>query len=121
RADAGTVVAVEVLVEEDHVPPVGVPLELLRPAVDRPASVRAAQEDPGEPPRELAGHLPEIQPCPGTGRALDLEVVAVEVVELLQRLDEEIVHGEPDGAPPVRVATEEPARGLGRLVVDAVL
>src|SRR5437879_6591605 len=62
RAHAGTVVAVEVFVEENQVAPVGVPLERFRPAEDRPAPVFAAQEDPGEPPRELAGDLPEVQP-----------------------------------------------------------
>ena len=35
RAEAGAVVAVEVFVEEDEVPPVRVGLELLRSAVDR--------------------------------------------------------------------------------------
>src|SRR5947209_15001560 len=62
RADAGAVVAVEVLVEQNHVAPVRVALELLRVAVDRPAAVPAAQEDPREAPRELGGHLPEGQP-----------------------------------------------------------
>ena len=42
-------------------------------------------------------------------------------MELLKRLDEEIVHRKPDRAPPVRVAPEVAARGLGRLIVHAVL
>src|SRR2546427_5511289 len=67
-AHAGAIVAVEVFVEENQVAPVGVPLERFRPAEDRPAPVLAAQKDPGEPPRELAGDLPEVQPYPGPGR-----------------------------------------------------
>jgi hypothetical protein len=57
---------------------------------------------------------------PGAGRKLDLEVVAEEEVIALQRLDEQEVHRKPDRAAPVRVATEELAARLARLVVDAV-
>src|SRR5712691_5409081 len=84
RADAGAVVAVEVLVEQNHVTPVRVALELLRVAEDRPVTVLAAQEDPREAPRELGGHLPEIQRLGRTGRTRNLQAVAVEVMELLE-------------------------------------
>src|SRR5688572_31262528 len=43
----------------------------------------------------------------GAGRALHAEVVAVVVMKLLQRLDDEVVHREPDRAAPVRVAAEQ--------------
>src|SRR2546427_9274052 len=45
-------------------------------AVDRPAAVPAAQEDPREAPRELGRDLPEVQLRAGAGRALDLQAVA---------------------------------------------
>src|SRR5581483_5580762 len=48
RADPGAVVPVEVLVEEDQVPPVRIALELLGPAVDRPPPVGPSQEQPRE-------------------------------------------------------------------------
>src|SRR6184192_2750339 len=67
RADAGAVVAVEVLVEQNHVAP-----------------VRVALEHPREAPRELGRDLPEVQLRASAGRALDLQAVAVEVVELLE-------------------------------------
>src|SRR5205814_2755468 len=64
-ADAGAVVPVEVLVEEEVIPPMGIRLELLRPAVDRPPSVGPAEEEPDEAPRQLTGDLPEVEPAPG--------------------------------------------------------
>ena len=46
----------------------------------------SAQEDAGQAPRELGGDLATASASGPTGRALDLEVVAEVVVELLQRL-----------------------------------
>ena len=60
RAEPGAVVAVEVLVEEDVVAPVGIGLELLRAAVDGSPAVLVAQEDAGEPVGDLLGHLEEV-------------------------------------------------------------
>src|SRR5437773_411577 len=73
RAEAGAVVAVEVLVEEDEVAPVRVLLELLAAAVDRAAAVAPAQEDVREAARELRGDLPQVQEPPRAGRELHLE------------------------------------------------
>src|SRR5438874_8786210 len=42
------------------------------------------------------------------------------VVELLQRLDQQVVDREPDRSTPVRVAAEEIRRRLGGLVADFV-
>src|ERR1043166_5035994 len=95
-SDARAVVAVEVLVEEDQVAPVWVTLKLLGPAVDGTAPGVVAEEDAREAPRDLAGDRPQVEHGAGAGRARDLERIAVEVVELLERLDQEIVHREPD-------------------------
>ena len=91
-------------------------------AVDRPPPVGAAQEDARQPPRQLGRDLPEVERASSepVGKR-HLQRVAVEVVKLLERLDQEIVHGEPDRPAPVRVAAEETARRLGGLVVDAVI
>src|SRR5258708_4853452 len=51
-------------------------------------------------------------------RALDLEVVAVVVMKLLQRLDDEVVRRHPDGPAPIRVAAEKAALGFGRSISD---
>src|SRR2546425_12166677 len=102
-ADAGTVVAVKVFVEEDQVLPVRVALELFGPAVDRAPTLGVAQEDAREPARELRGNLPQVEPPIAAGGKRDCERVAVEMVELLQRLDQQVVHAEPHRAAPVRV------------------
>ena len=65
------------------------------------------------------GDLVQRQILARAGRALDREVVAVVVVELLERLDDQVVDREPDRAAPVRVAAEQAAVRLGRLVLDA--
>src|SRR5258708_5098942 len=44
-----------------------------------------------------------------SGRAFHFEVLAIIVMELLQRLDDEEVQGEPDGPAPVGIAAELPA------------
>src|SRR5436853_599740 len=54
-ADAGAVVAVEVLVEEDQVAPVRVSGEALDVAVDRAPAPLVAQEDPRQSARQLRG------------------------------------------------------------------
>src|SRR6266851_1558398 len=120
-AYAGPIVAVEVLVEEDEVAPVRIPVENLRPAVDRATAVLARQEEVREPPRQLGRHLPEVDLVVRAGGTRDLEIVAEEMVEFLERLDEEKVHGKPHRPAPVRIAAEHARRGLRGLVVDAVL
>src|SRR6185312_8678392 len=115
-ADPAALVAVEVLIEQEEVPPVRIVLERLGVAVDRPAPVTPAQEEARESPRELGRDLPEIEETAGAGRALDLQVVAVEVVESLQRLDEQVVDRKPDRSAPVRVTAEQPRARFPRLV-----
>src|SRR5215470_11895904 len=53
RPEPRPAIPMEVLVEEDLVPPVRIALELLRAPVDRPPAVRIAQEDAREPVRDL--------------------------------------------------------------------
>src|SRR5829696_9948591 len=75
--EPGAVVAVEVLVELQHVLPVGIALEALGPAVHRPAAVDIGNEDHGQSPAQLGGHLEQGAVSPRAGGALHLEVVAV--------------------------------------------
>ena len=119
-SDASAVVAVEVLVEQNQIAPVRIVLERLDAAEHRTPAILVAQEDARHPARELRGHLAEGHELPGSGRALDGESVAVVVMELLQRLDQEIVDRKPDRPAPVGVAAEQARRRLGRLVADFV-
>ena len=48
-ADARAVVAVKIFVKENEVSPVGIGLESLRAAIERPPAVAGAQEDSGQP------------------------------------------------------------------------
>jgi len=48
-AQPDTVVAVEVFVEEDVIPPVAIALELFGTTIDGPSTVLVAGEDPAEP------------------------------------------------------------------------
>src|SRR3954468_6511640 len=57
RSQAGPVVSVEVLVEEDEVLEVRIVLELPGAPIHRPPAALVAKEDAREPPRELLGDL----------------------------------------------------------------
>ncbi len=60
-ADAGTIIAVEVLVEKDEIAPMRVALKKLRATGDGAAAVRIAQEDVGQAPGNLRSDLPQIR------------------------------------------------------------
>jgi len=60
RSKPGAVIPMEVLVEQDVVAPVRVGLEFLRSTVDRPPATLVAQENAGQPVRDLLGHLEEV-------------------------------------------------------------
>src|SRR6202000_3032622 len=56
-AQARAVVAMEVLIEQDVILPLGIGLELLRASVHRPTPRFVTQEDPVETVGNLPGHL----------------------------------------------------------------
>ena len=56
-----------------------------------------------------------------SGRALDGERVAMEVVIPLERLDEQEVEGQPDRPAPVRVPAKQARVRFARRVVETVL
>src|SRR5436305_11453079 len=88
-AQPGAVVAVKVLVEQDQVLPVRIGLELLGAAEHRTPAALVPQEELDEPPRELRRHLREVQQATRAGRKLHLEVVPQEIMELLQRFNDQ--------------------------------
>ena len=63
-AESCTIVPVKVLVKEDVIAPVGIALELLATAIDRPPAMLVAGEYPGEPAGNLFAHLEEVHHLP---------------------------------------------------------
>jgi hypothetical protein len=57
RADSRSVVAMEVFIKQEQVPPVRVLLKFFHTAEHRPAAVRPAQKEMREPTRELIGDI----------------------------------------------------------------
>src|SRR5690349_5733018 len=55
RTEAGAVVAMEVFVEQEQVPPVGILLKLPRPAINRPPPVFVSNKDVVQSARKLVG------------------------------------------------------------------
>ena len=119
RTQARSVVAVEILIEQDVISPVRILLELGRAAVDGAMAVLVPGEDRDHPLGDLAGHAVEgdrlaVRPgVAGEGRAERLAQSA-------ERLDQEEARREPDRASPVRVPPLDLADGLGRLISDGV-
>src|SRR5947209_8140544 len=111
----------EVFVEQQVVAEVRIALQLRVVAEDCPPTLLVAQEQPTQSTRQLLRHLFNGDEVAGTARAFDLEVVAVVVMELLQRFDQEIIDREPDRTAPVGVAAEQATIGLGWLIAHGEL
>jgi hypothetical protein len=63
--NAAAVVAVEILVEQDQIPPVGIVLEQLDITVEGAATIVATPEQVDQAVLQLQGDFPQIQPaCP---------------------------------------------------------
>src|SRR5262245_16688378 len=107
-AKAAARVAVEVLVEKKVVAKMRVALEALVVTGDWAHAIRVAQKQPRQAAAQLVCYLVDGDVAARSGRTFDLKVVSVVVMKLLQGLDDEEIHGKPDGAAPVRVAAEEP-------------
>src|SRR6266849_2252936 len=81
---AGSVVGVEVLVEQEVVLPGWVALKPVDPSKARPAAVRTGQEDRGQTAAQVAGDCVQRQVPSGSCGVLDYEVVAKELVVALE-------------------------------------
>lgn len=117
---ARTVVAVEVLVEQNVVAPVRVVLEFGRSSIDRPFSLLIAEEDAGQSVLDFLRHLEQVHQFAGTGWAFDLEAIAIVQVVLQQRPDDDGIHRHPHRATPIGVAAEHAAVRFGRQVIHTV-
>src|SRR5208282_5170489 len=72
-AQAGAIVAVEVLVEQEEIAPVGILLKLARAPVDRPATVLVFEKDVLAPAGDFLRHLVQVHVPAGTRRTLHCE------------------------------------------------
>ena len=116
-ADAGTVVAVEILVEEDVILPIRIFLELFGSSVNRAPAVPIPQENTGESSSDFFGHFEQSHVPSGASWAFHLKVVAVELIQVQQSAYEQAIHGHPYGSSPIGVASEQTRSGLRWLVV----
>src|SRR5215204_4738795 len=121
RADTGSIVAVEVLVKQNQIAPMWIVLVPWIVAMHGPMPVLGAQKDSGQPSRNFRRNLPQSHVRAGASRTLYFELVAKVMVKLLQGFNEKKVHRKPDGAAPIRVATEQAGRRLCRLISHRVL
>src|SRR6266536_4434737 len=120
RSHAAPRVSVEVLVKQNQVAPAGVARVALVFAMAGAPATPVRKEEGREAPRQLLRDLREVHEDARSHRALHSEPVTIEMMVALQRLDEEVVDRKPDRPAPVGVASEEPGRGLARIVFDAV-
>src|SRR4051812_43583357 len=105
-AEAGTIVAVKVLIEREVIAPVRVFLKLAGAPVDRPPARVVPQKDASQPALDLLGDLIQIQVPTGARGTFDREIIAVVGVILQQAPDDQGVYGHPDRPAPVGVAAE---------------
>src|SRR2546427_6523302 len=105
-ADACAGIAVEVFVEGDGVAPARIGLEFFEVAEDGALAVGVAKEDAGEAAGDFCRDFPKVHHLARARRAFYFEVVAVVVMELLERFDNQVVKRKPDWPAPVRVAAE---------------
>src|SRR5207253_5671551 len=111
-------IAVKIFVEEQVIPEMRVGLHTRVVTESRSAAIAIREEYLRQARRDFIRRIVQSDKLPGTGRTLDLEVIAIIVMELLQRLDDEEIHGKPDRSPPVRVAAKQPTVRFRRLVRD---
>ena len=105
-ADAGAVVAVEILVEQDQVAPMRVDVERLGAAIERAPSVGPAPEDGEDSAGNLLSDLEQREQLAGTGRAFDLEALAIVAVQVEECPHDQLIDRHPYRTAPVRVAAE---------------
>ena len=121
RAKSLAGIAMEILVEQDQVAPVGIipPTRIL--AMAGTPLVCIPQENRSHSARQFLRHLAQCHAPAGARRALHLQVVAVKMMIPFQRLNEQIVDGNPHRAAPVRVAPEQPGIRFSRYVIHPIL
>src|SRR5262245_29818832 len=99
--DSGAVVSMKVLVKEDTIPPIRIPLEFVGASVDWSLALFIPKEDLRQTVSDFARHVKKVHPITRTRRTFDLEAVAGIEVKGQQGANQQDVDGHPNGAPPV--------------------
>jgi hypothetical protein len=120
-SQAASVVTVKIFEEKQQVAPVRIALELFERSVHRATSLAVAQEDANQSALQFNADLLQVHPASGARRTLHSKTVTQEAVELPQRLDDQEIDRKPDGAPPVRVASQKSAVRIGGDVIYEIL
>ena len=95
------IVAMEILIKGDGISPARIVLKFPDPAMHGALSRLITEENMRESSGQFGGDLIQREESSSPNRILDLEVLTKEVMELLERFNEEIVDGKPNGPPPV--------------------
>ena len=98
---ATAVVAVKIFKEPEVGTEVRIMLHLRAIAKDGPLSIRTFTENTDQPVGQVIGNLFQGDIISGARGMLHLEVIAVIMMETLQRFYDEIIHGEPYRSAPV--------------------
>ena len=120
-ADSRSRIAMEVLVERQQVAPVWIGLEELIRSEYGPLPAFIAAENADKPARYLVCGILQIANLSGARRAFDFEVSPIVLMKPAKRLDQQVVHRQPDGAAPVGVAAKQAGRRFAGFVVHRVL
>src|SRR4051795_4230287 len=95
-SEPGTVVAMEILVEQNQVAPVRILLEYFSTAVHRSLTGFVPQEDVAQPALNFLRHFEQRHELPGACWTLDLEFISKESIQVEQGPDDQHVHGHPN-------------------------
>src|SRR5262249_23088408 len=106
--------------EQNVVTPVRIILELPGAAIDGTISFLVAQKDSLQSLRNLAGNFEEVHVFAGTRGALNLEIVAIELIEVEQASHQQSVDRHPNWSPPVGVSAEHAGVRLRGEILDLV-
>src|SRR6516165_11761558 len=119
-AEAGAVVAVEVFIEQDEIPPMRILLKLPCSPVNRPPLVLVVEKDVVRPVRKLLSDLIQCHLPARASGTFHPEIIPIIDVILQQSTDDQAVNGHPDGSTPVGIATEHSRVRLRRQIVHPV-
>ena len=99
-------VAVEVLVKQEKIAPVGVLRETRVCPVANPAALVVRAKDPPQPGSQFTSRFLQIYPPARAGWTFNAQSIAVEMVVTLQGFHQQVIYREPDWAAPVGIAAK---------------